>query len=141
MNGNVISFDKMEQRLLRFLRDEFLEKGSKPPTMRDPYTKERDVIQECSLDLPQYRKVMARFEYHGIAKAIAIGAANGRVQIEPVIVEVVRQLDESNWRERIKWNLSKKWWWVPIVFMFTVVMVIARFIGLDTILKWFGRKS
>jgi hypothetical protein len=88
------SFNELEQRLLRFLRDEFLEKGGKPTTMRDSATMERDVMKQIGLDPPQYREIMARFEHHGIAKAIATGATSGHLQINPIVVDVVRQLDE-----------------------------------------------
>ncbi len=109
-------FNGQEQRLLRFLKEEFLEKGSKPTTMRSPATMECDVMRKFGLDLPQYREIMARLEHHGIAKAIAIGSTNGHVQIDPMIVEIVRQLDEPDWVERIKrYFFTKRWFAVILI--------------------------
>ena len=88
-----LSFNELEQRLLRFLNQEFLEKGGRPTTMHDPATMHRDVMEKFGLDLTQYRELMARLEHHGIVRAIAIGAPNGHLQIDGIVVEIVRQLD------------------------------------------------
>src|SRR5205807_1674038 len=115
-----LSFNELEQRLLRFLKQEFLEKGSRPPTMHDPATMHRDVMEKFGLDVTQYRELMARLERHGIVRAIAIGAPNGHLQIDPVVVEVVRQLDERaaqpkpepNRMEQAKRYFLTRWWFV-----------------------------
>jgi hypothetical protein len=148
------SFNELEQRLLRFLKEEFLKKGSKPTTMHDSATMERDVMEKCGLDLPQYREVMARLEHHGIAKEIAIGANNGHVQIYPAIVDIVRQLDEQEQQvkaqnsqpdrvEQFKRRLfSKRWFAVPVIVVFVVGAIAVFLSRVDTIktliVKWFG---
>lgn len=78
-----LSFNELEQRLLRFLKQEFLEKGSEPQTMLDPETMHIDIMQKFGLDLLQYREVMARQEHRGRVRVIAIGAPNGRLQFTP----------------------------------------------------------
>ncbi len=137
------SFNKLEERLLRFLKEEFLEKGSKPPSNHGPATMERDVMEKFGLDPPQYREVMARFEHLGIAKAIAIGAKYGHVQINPAIVDIVRQLDEPNWVAQITRKCFSKKWLARLTIGMIVVGVIATFLrNVDTIgtliQKWFG---
>jgi hypothetical protein len=89
-----LMFNEPEQRVLRFLKEEFLAKGSKPQTMWDPVTPHRDLMEKFDLDLRQYREIVARLEYHGIVRAIAIERSYGHLQIDPGIVDIVRQLDE-----------------------------------------------
>lgn len=146
------SFNESEQRLLRFLKDEYLEKGSGPTTSHDPATMHRDVMKKFGLDLPQYREIIARFEHYGIVQFNhnAIGAPNGFLCIDPQIVEVVRQLDEQakqpdsvkeppNRMEQTKRYFFSKWWFVIPVTLVILVGAIAAFLShLETILKWFG---
>jgi hypothetical protein len=89
-----VSFNELEQQVLRYLKEEFFKKGGRPQTMLDPDIRHQDVMQKFALDLPQYREVMARLEYHGIVRAIAIGTSYGHLQVNPIVVEIVRQLDE-----------------------------------------------
>lgn len=147
------SFNELEQRVLRFLEKEFLKKGGKPTTMRDPAMWERDVMEKCGLDQRQYREVMARFEHHMIAKAIAIGAINGHVHVYPAIVDIVHQLDE--WAQQIKASGEQpnridqtkryffaRWWFAVIVVALIVLTAIGTCLSnLAAILKWFGRQS
>jgi len=142
-----LTFNELEQRLLRFLKGEFLEKGSRPTTFRDPATMHREVMEKFGLDLTQYREVMARLEYHGIVRAIAIGAPNGHLQIDPMVVEIVRQLDEraaqpkpeANRMEQAKQYFFKKWWFVALVIALIAITALATFLtNLGTFLKWFG---
>src|SRR6266851_8457623 len=131
-----LSFNELEQRLLRFLKEEFLEKGSRPPTMHDPATMHRDVMEKFRLDLTQYREVIARLQHHGIVRAIAIGAPNGHLQIDPVVVEMVRQLDdraaqskpEPNRMEQAKRYFFKKWWFVALVISLIAITAVAKFL-------------
>lgn len=144
------SFNILEQRVLRFLKEEFLKKGSAPATMRDPATMERDVMDVCDISPIQYREIMARLEHHGIAKPIAIGSKNGHVQISPMIIGVVRQLDETNALckprnvqpdrvEQIKQYFFSKKWFAFVVIVACVVGAVALFLSnLDTIKTWSG---
>jgi hypothetical protein len=122
--------------------------------MHDPATMERDVTEKLGLDLSQYREIMARFEHHGIAKAITVGAINGHVQIDPLIVDIVRQLDERDQVakaqnsqpdlvQQTKRRFFSKWWFAYGAIVVAVVVAIAAFLsGMDTIktliVKWFG---
>jgi len=90
-----IAFNDLERSLLRFLKDEFLEKGSGPAHLAAPATLHRDVMQRFNLDLPTYREVIARLESLGIVEAPTIEAHNGCLRIAPEIVEIVRQIDEE----------------------------------------------
>jgi hypothetical protein len=119
-----VSFNELEQRLLSFLKQEFLEKGSKP-----------------------YRDVMARLEHDGIVRAISVGAPTGRLQIDPVVVEVVRQLDEQaaqpkpkpNRMEQAKQYSLGKWWIVLAALALVALTAVAKVASsLKTILEWFG---
>jgi hypothetical protein len=85
-------FNELEQRLLRFLQEEFLQKGSRPRTMLDPATKHGDVMAKFGLDLPQYREIIARLEPRGLVRGIALGRSYGHLQISPQIVDLVREL-------------------------------------------------
>lgn len=89
-----LSFNELEQQLLRFLKEEFLENDSRPKSIHDPATMHSDVMEKFGLDLYQYREIMARFEHHGIVRASRIGTPNGHLQIDPVVLEIIRQLDE-----------------------------------------------
>jgi hypothetical protein len=141
-----LAFNELEQQLLRFLKEELLQKGGRPTTFRDPATMHRDVMEKFGLDLPRYREVMARLEHHGIVRAIAIGAPNGHLQIDSKVVEIVRQLDERaqaipepNRMEQAKQYFFKKWWFVALVIALIVTTALATFLSnLGTILKWFG---
>ena len=90
-----IQFNDLEKRVLRFLKDEYLEKGSEPSDMHAPATGHRDVMAKFDLDLRQYRELMARFEHYGIVQPVAMEAANGYLKIDGSIVEIVRELDEN----------------------------------------------
>ena len=90
-----LSFNELERRLLRFLKEEFLEKGSKPMNMLAPATRHLDVMEKFGLNLRQYSEIMARLEYHGIVQVLAIKATYGHLRISPVVLEIVRQLDEQ----------------------------------------------
>lgn len=142
-----VSFNALEQRLLRYLRQEFVEKGSKPQTMHDPATMHNDVMRTFGLNLSQYREVMARFERHGIVRAIAIGAPNGHLQIDPVVVEIVRVLDdqksqptsEPNRMEQARRYFFGKWWFAVITIAMLILTAVATIAtNLKTILEWFS---
>jgi hypothetical protein len=142
-------FNELEQRLLRFLKAEFLEKGSKPTTMRDHATMHRDVMEKFGLDLKQYREVMARLEHHGVVRAIAIGGPNGHLQIDPVVVEIVRQLDERaaqpkpepNRMDQAKRFFLTKWWFVALLIALMILGAVSAVVSnLKTILEWFGSR-
>ncbi len=87
------SFSDLEQRILRFLKEEYLEKGSRPSHLNAPATLHRDVMAKFGLDLSGYREVIARLESFGIVEAPTIEAHNGCLHIDPTIVQVVHQLD------------------------------------------------
>ena len=88
-----VKFSDKEVEVIRFLKEEFLEKGSSPKHMSAPATLNRDVMAKFNLTLPQYREMMAFFETYGIASAPTIEASNGCVHIEPIVIDVVRQFD------------------------------------------------
>jgi hypothetical protein len=94
LHSATVTFNELEQHVLRHLQEEFLKKGSRPRTMHDPAIMHQDVMQKFALDLPQYREVMARLEQRGIVRAIAIGTSYGHLQVNPIVVEIVRQIDE-----------------------------------------------
>jgi len=147
-----VSFNELEQRILRFLKDEFLEKGSGPTDMHAPATMHRDVMEEFGLDLARYREVIARLEHYGIVQfnPAAIQASNGHLRINAMIVEIVRQLDEQaeqvtpedeppNRMDQVKRYFHGKWWFVVLVIGLIAITAIVTFISnLKTILQWFG---
>ena len=142
-----LSFNELEERLLRFLKEEFLEKGSSPTLQHDPATMHRDVMDKFGLDLRQYREVMARLEHLGIVRVIAIQATYGHLEIDPVVIEIVRQLDERaqqakpeeeqpNLMEQAKGRLYNKWWFVVAFIALSILGGLAAFIAnLKTILE------
>lgn len=141
------TFNELEQCLVRFLKQEFLEKGGRPQTMHDPATMHSDVMQKFGLDLARYREVMTRLEHLGIVRAIAIGAPNGHLQINRVVVEIVRQLDERaaqpnlepNRMEQAKQYFFAKWWFVvPVIALVCLAAVATIVSNLKTILESFG---
>ncbi len=91
------TFNELEERVLRFLKGEFLEKGSEPATMHDPVTYHRDVMQKFDLSLPQYTELIARLGALGIVNfnRLAVSSPNGILKTSPLVVEIVRQLDEQ----------------------------------------------
>jgi hypothetical protein len=147
-----LSFNELEEGLLRFLKEEFLAKGSRPMHMRAPATMHRDVMDKFGLDLPQYREVMARLQHHGIVEAIAIGAPNGHLRIHPVVVEFVRQLDERaqqaksdneqpNRMEQTKrYFFAKRWFVLLVIALIILAAVAAAVSNLKTILEWFSSR-
>lgn len=50
-----MKFNDLEQRVLRFLEDEYLKKGSGPRTRADPVTRHHDVMARFDLD-PRIQK-------------------------------------------------------------------------------------
>ncbi|MFL5244336.1 MAG: hypothetical protein ACJ8FY_19730 [Gemmataceae bacterium] len=142
------SFTELEQQLLRFLKEEFLEKGSRPAHMLAPATMNRDVMERFSLELPQFREVMARLEYLKIVRVIGIEAPNGHLQIDPAIVEIVRKVDDQaeqakhetpNRMDQAKRYFFSKWWFVVFAIVLIVLASVATVVAnLKTIREWFG---
>lgn len=145
-----LSFNELEQQMLRFLKWEFLEKGSKPETMLAPATMHSDVMAKFDLALAQYREVMSRLEHQGIVRVLALGAKNGHLQIDPIVVELVRQLDDrvelvkaeekqKNRMEQAKQFFFAKWWFVVLLIALFLLTVVATVVSnLKTILDWLG---
>jgi len=90
-----IPFNDLERSLLRFLKNEYVEKGGRPTHLSAPATLHRDVMQQFGLNLPQYREIIGRLESFGIVDAPTIEADNGCLHISSEIVEVVRRIDEE----------------------------------------------
>ena len=93
------SLNDLEQRIVRYLCEEFRAKGNKPLTMLDPATTHVDVMEKFGLDHPQYRMVIAKLERLGIVQAIAVGRSYGHLRINPEIVDIVNSLDEMDGRK------------------------------------------
>src|SRR5690606_36960115 len=141
----------VEQQLLRFLKDEFLDKGSGPVHMAAPATLHRDVMERFGLDLRRYREALAKLEHVGIVQynPAAIEARNGFLRIDPAIIEVVRQFDNKVERakhterrpdrmDQAKRYFYGQWWFVVLVVAIGIVAGVATFIShIKTILQWF----
>jgi hypothetical protein len=146
-------FNEHEQKVLRFLKSEFLEKGERPATMHDRGTVHPDVMTKFNLSSSEYRELIRQFEALGIVdfNPHAIESPNGLLHIKPYVVELVRQLDEEALRNKAQpppnkldqakqWAFSK-WWFVAVVIGLAVVTALALFIGNpNTILDHFGIK-
>jgi len=114
--------------------------------MLAPAIMHNDVMQKFGLDLPQYRELMARFEHFGIVRAIAIGARNGHLQVDGVVVEIVRQLNDAakqpkpkpdRW-EQVKRYFFGKWWFVGVMIAIAILGAVAGVVSyFKTIIEWF----
>jgi hypothetical protein len=92
-----VPYTELEQRLLRFLKEEFLEKdnGGRMLDAFHPLTRHADVMAKFGLDVREYREVVTRLYCRGIIeRPIAIGTTYGHLIIKPMVVEVVGQLDD-----------------------------------------------
>jgi len=89
------TFNELEVRVLRFLETEFIEKGGEPDTLDGPATYNADVMAKFELSHSDYRRLIARFRALRIVKPVAMDAENGYLEIQPSVVEIVRQLDEE----------------------------------------------
>jgi hypothetical protein len=129
------SFNELEQRLLRYLKQQFLDKGNRPPTMHDPAVMDAAVMEQFGFTPKVYRELLARLEHHGIVRGIATGAPNGHLHIQPKIVEIVRELDEHAARpapppdrmEQAKRFFFRKWWFVVISIGLLTLTAVATF--------------
>lgn len=45
-----LPFNELEQRVIKFLKEQFLEKGTKPPTMYHPDVMHRAVMEQFRID-------------------------------------------------------------------------------------------
>jgi hypothetical protein len=143
------SFNDRENEVLRFLKAEYLAKGERPATMHDKGTVHPDVIAKFNLSLSEYKEIVSRFEALGIVgfNHLAIESPNGLLHIKPLVVEIVRHLDDESLRKQSeppnlldkskRWALSK--WWIvgPVMVLLVVVWLINQF---RPILEWFGVK-
>jgi hypothetical protein len=148
------SFNDLEEKVLRFSEAEFLEKGGKPQVMEDPVTYHRDVMAEFNLSPSEYRKLVARLQALRIVKPLTLDAPNGYLEIDPCVVEIVRQLDDEALRKKAEpppappnrmdqakhWAFSKWSIVIPLIVL-AVLGAIALFVtNMKTILDWFGIK-
>jgi hypothetical protein len=151
-------FNELEIRVLRFLENEFIEKGGEPDTLDGPAMYHTAVMAKFGLSSTDYRRLIARFRALRIVKPVAMDAENGYLEIQPSVVEIVHQLDQEALRKKVEpppvpppppnrmdqlkaWAYSK-WSIVILLILGGAIAAAVVFIGnLKTVLDWFGIKK
>jgi hypothetical protein len=140
---------------LRFLEAEFVETGGKPEMLGDPVTSHSDVMEKFNLSPSDYRKLIARFTALQIVNPVVMDAPNGYLEINPCVVEFVRQLDEEALRKKAEpppaqpnrmdqakqWAFSKWYVVIPVIALAVLGAIVLFITNMKTVLDWFGIKK
>lgn len=148
-----ISFNELEERILRYLAKEYLKNGSQSGTLDGQGTTfHSDVMKKYKLEYQKCREIIARLEHHEIVKSLPVGIdePTGFLEISPKVVDIVYQLDEKakqlaeakpelpNRIDEMKKYFYSKPWFVGLCLIIIVLGIIASLItDLKTILNWF----
>jgi hypothetical protein len=148
------SFNELEIQVLRFLEVEFVEKGGKPEMLDGPATYHSDVMAKFNLSPSDYRRLIARFRALQIVNPKFLNAPNGYLEINPCVVEIVRQINEeaSQKKEDVppvpnrmdqakQWAFSKWYVVIPLIALAVVGTIVLFITNMKTVLDWFGIKK
>jgi len=90
------TFNDKEKKVLRFLEHVFLTDGGSPQYMSGPGGATKiHIMDRCTLNEPEYRKVIGRFEYLGLVKQCGPYSQDEWVAINNSVLEAVRSMDET----------------------------------------------
>ena len=108
-------YDAAEQRLLRYLDEEypnFLEYGR---THEYTETNKSVLMEDCQLDESTYQRIAKRFAGLGIVERVYLGQPHEWLKIKPIISQIVLNLDDPPPKDLIaetKATLHSKRWYL-----------------------------